>query len=176
MMYQMNMKSAYPRRPMPSLLDDPIVRRMMGVEAQRCSHGMRAEAQRRSCGMRVDVQENGDAYILTAELPGVKLTDITLTTEDDVLTIAADVNLRKREERDGYVMRERRSGHVERRFSLEGIRQEGITAASEDGVLTVLLPKEKPEGPKALRHIPIASAEAAPAAPALPAGDACAEE
>ena len=52
-------------------------------------------------------------------------------------------------------MRERRWGRVERRFSLEGIDQAGITAACADGILTVTLPKEKPEGAKALRHIPI---------------------
>ena len=164
MMYQMNMKPVY-RRPMPSLFDDPFVRRMMGAEPPHRPHGM-----------RVDVQETADAYILTAELPGVKLSDITLTTEDEVLTIAADVNQRTREEFDGYVMRERRSGHVERRFSLEGIRQEDITAASEDGILTVMLPKEKPEGAKALRHIPIAAPETAPVAPALPAGEGYPEE
>ena len=160
MMYQMNMKPVYPRRPMPSLFDDPFIRRMMGAEPPHRPHGM-----------RVDVQETPDAYILTAELPGVKLADITLTAEDDVLTIAADVNRRTRGAREGYVMCERRSGHVERRFSLEGIRQEDITAASEDGILTVTLPKVKAEGAKALRHIPIAGAEAAPDAPALPAGE-----
>lgn len=159
MMYQMNVKPAY-RRPMPSLFDDPFIRRMMG-----------AEPPRRPYGMRVDVHEGEDAYILEAELPGVKLADITLTAEDDVLTIAADLNRRTREERDGMVMHERRSGHVERRFSLEGIRQEEISAACEDGILTVTLPKVKPEGPKALRRIPIAGAEAVPAAPALPEGE-----
>ena len=164
MMYQMNVKPAYPRRPMASLLNDPFVRRMMGMETPRHPNAM-----------RVDVQETEEAYILTAELPGVKLSDITLTAEEDVLTIAADVNCRTSEERDGYIMRERRSGHVERRFSLEGIRQEDITAASEDGILTVTLPKEKPEGAKALRHIPIAGAEAMPRMPVLPAAEENAE-
>ena len=145
------------RLPMPAMFDDPFFRGMMGAEPARCPHGM-----------RVDVQENADAYILEAELPGVALEDITLTTENDVLTIAADVNRRTREERDGMVMHERRSGHVERRFSLEGIDQEGITASCLNGVLTVTLPKEKPEGEKALRRIAIAAGTEA--APLLPEG------
>ena len=147
MMYQMNRN--YNRMP-----EDAILRAMMGCDAPR-----------RPMGMRVDVQETPDAYILEAELPGVKLADITLTVEDDVLTIGAELNRRTREERDGLRMCERRTGRVERRFSLEGIRQEDITAASADGILTVTLPKQRPEGAKALRHIPIAAPEAAPALP-----------
>ena len=143
-------------RRMPGMLDDPFFRGMMGMEPSR-----------RPMGMRVDVHGTEDAYILEAELPGVALEDIALTTEDDVLTIAADVNRRTREERDGCVISERRSGHVERRFSLEGIAQEGITANSLNGILTVTLPKTKPEGAKALRRIAIGTG--APAqTPALP--------
>ncbi len=159
MMYQMNMKPV--NRPM-NLMDDPILRSMMGLEPRR-----------RPTGMRVDVHETADAYILEAELPGVKLEDITLTAENDVLTIAADLNRRTSEERKGCVVNERRSGHVERRFSLEGVRQEEITAASADGILTVTLPKIRPEGAKALRHIPINAPEATPA---LPGGENAGDE
>lgn len=144
------------RLPMPGLLGDPFFRSMMGIEPHA-----------RPMGMRVDVQETEEAYILEAELPGVALEDIVLTAENDVLTIAADINRRTQEEREGCVVRERRSGHVERRFSLEGVRQEAITAQCRDGVLTVTLPKEKPEGAKALRRIAI-SGSAPEAAPALP--------
>ena len=144
MMYQMNRVNRQPR-----IFDDPFFRSMMGMEP------------RRPQGMRVDVREDKEAYILEAELPGVKLEDITLTAEDDVLTIVAQ-RKGSHPEREGMVMRERRFGRVERRFSLEGIDQNGITAACADGVLTVTLPKEKPEGAKALRHIPIAVPAAAP--------------
>lgn len=163
MMYTVKMPPVAPRAhrlPMPGLFADPFFRSVMAVEP------------RRPMSMRVDVRETDDAYILEAELPGVALEDITLTTENDVLTIAADVNRRTREERRGCVVTERRSGHVERRFSLEGVRQEDITAASANGVLTVTLPKEKPEGAKALRHIAISAA----APEALPEAEEPAEE
>ena len=150
-----NRMAARPRR-MPGMFDDPFFRSMMGMEPLR-----------RQMGMQVDVRETEDAYILEAELPGVALEDISLTTENDVLTIAADVNRRSREEHEGCVLSERRSGHVERRFHLEGVRQEDITAASVNGLLTVILPKEKPEGTKALRRIAI-GAGATAEAPALP--------
>ncbi|MBQ2954483.1 MAG: Hsp20/alpha crystallin family protein [Clostridia bacterium] len=147
MMYPMNRMN----RPCHRMPEDAILRMMMAPAMPP-----------RPMGMRVDVQETPDAYILEAELPGVKLADITLTAEDDVLTIAAELNRRPRE---GMRMHERRTGRVERRFSLEGVRQEEITAACADGILTVTLPKVKPEGAKALRHIPISAPEAAPALP-----------
>lgn len=110
-----------------------------------------------SAGFRVDVRENDNAYVLEAELPGVKQEDITLTAEDDVLTIAAEVNTKKQEQKEGYLYSERRTGHMERRFSLEGIAQDAISAECNDGVLTVTLPKLKPEAMKTARRIAIAS-------------------
>lgn len=45
-----------------------------------------------------------------------------------MLTIAADINSEKKDNREGYLYSERRTGHVERRFSLEGVREDDITA------------------------------------------------
>lgn len=119
-----------------------------------------------TAGFRVDVKEAAGAYRLEAELPGVKQENISLSVDQDVLTIAADINTEKQEQRENYLYSERRSGHVARSFSLEGIDQDGITASYRDGVLTVVLPKEKPEAPKSARRIEIASeassAETAP--------------
>ena len=166
MMYEMNRvnRMNMMNRP-PRMMVDPFFRAMMGVEPPR-----------RPNPMRVDVRQTPESYILEAELPGVKLADITLTAEDDVLTIGAKLPVRTREEREALLMHERRGcPHLERRFSLEGIDQEGITASCEDGILTVVLPKEKPVGAKALRHIPI-SAPVAPATPVLPEGEAAPAE
>ena len=100
-----------------------------------------------TAGFRVDVKEQPDAYVLEAELPGVKQDDITLN-------------------REGYLYSERRTGHVERRFSLEGVREDDITAKCEHGILTVTLPKMQAEAPKAARKIAIASGEEKTDAPA----------
>ena len=139
MMYQMNYVNRQPR-----IFDDPFFRSVMGMEPAR-----------RPQGMRVDVQETQDAYILEAELPGVKLEDITLTAEDDVLTIAAEVNTEKQEQKANYLCSERRAGHMERRFNLEKIDQEHVTARFENGVLLVALPKAQPQKPKEARKISI---------------------
>ena len=110
-----------------------------------------------TAGFRVDVKEQPDAYVLEAELPGVKQDDITLT---------ADINSEKKDNREGYLYSERRTGHVERRFSLEGVREDDITAKCEHGILTVTLPKMQAEAPKAARKIAIASGEEKTDAPA----------
>ena len=103
--------------------------------------------------MRVDVREKEDAFLLEADLPGVKKEDISLDVNDGVLTISADINQEKKEtNKEGYVCSERRCGHVERSFNLDGIDENGIKADYDKGVLTINLPKlheePKPEGKK----------------------------
>ena len=98
-----------------------------------------------SAGFRVDVREEEDGYKLEAELPGLPKEKINICVDDGTLTINADLNEEKKEERGGYLYSERRSGHVERRFNLEGIKTDDIAADYQNGVLTVTLPKEKAE-------------------------------
>lgn len=98
--------------------------------------------------MRVDVRERENAYLLEADLPGLKKEDINLNVNNGVLTISADLHSEKKEEQSGYVCSERRCGHVERSFNLEGIDVSGVKADYQNGVLMVLLPKQKVEEKK----------------------------
>ena len=97
-----------------------------------------------SAGFRVDVRDKGDAFLLEAELPGVPKDKINLTLNEDTLVISAEMNEEKAEEHSGYLFSERRSGHVERRFTLDGIQSDAISADYENGVLKVLIPKAQP--------------------------------
>ena len=111
-------------------------------------------------GFRVDIREKKDAYVLEAELPGVKESDIALTAENDLLTISADIGTRKEDEQAFYS--ERRAGHISRSFHLEGIDEEKITASCENGVLYITLPKESStQEERSQRRIPITSGEQA---------------
>lgn len=101
--------------------------------------------------MRVDVRERDNAYLIEADLPGVKKEQINISAENGVLTVAADIGSEKKEQKQGYVFSERRTGHVERSFNLEGIDESGIKADYENGVLRVLLPKLKAEEKKAAK-------------------------
>ena len=108
-----------------------------------------------TAAFRVDVKDKGDRFQLDAELPGVEPEKINLTVDNGVMTIAADMNEEKKEERENYVFNERRVGHFQRSFNLEGIAEEGISAEYKHGVLHVNLPKEKPEERKTQRKINI---------------------
>ena len=110
-----------------------------------------------NAGFRVDVKEEEDAYRLEAEMPGVRQEDITLDVHDDMLTIAADFNTNKADKKEAYLYSERRSGHMERSFNLEGIDQDHITADYVDGVLNVRLPKMHKAEEKNSRRIAIGS-------------------
>ncbi len=104
-------------------------------------------------GFRVDVRDREDAYVLEAELPGVPRDKLDLSVEKDVLTISADYETDRKD--DSACYSERRTGHVSRSFSLEGIRQEDITADYRDGILYVTLPKAQPDAKDGRRQIRI---------------------
>ena len=93
---------------------------------------------------RTDIQDKGDHYLLEADLPGFKKEDIDLHLEDGVLTITAKHD-ETREDKDGsgkYICRERRTGSYARSFDVSGIREEDISAAYDNGVLKLTLPKQ----------------------------------
>ena len=138
--------TTYRSRPArPEMMMDRMIREFCGMP----------ERRRPNLVFPVDVRQTGEAYLIEAELPGVKLADIDISVENDVLTIAADVNNVQHGDSEGYVHTERASGHMERSFTLEGIRQEGITATCVDGVLTIVLPKEIPAAEKGKRRIAV---------------------
>ncbi len=110
---------------------------------------------------RVDVRERDNAYLLDAELPGIPKDKIELSVDQDVLTISANIESEKKEQNENYCYSERRVGHVQRSFNLEGIDQDGITASYQNGILSVTLPKAKPTPEKSSRRIAIGEAAAA---------------
>jgi len=94
-----------------------------------------------AASFKVDVRDEGDHFTLDAELPGVKKEDVKVNVENGVLTISANTSANTEESNGNYVYRDRRIGIMQRAFSLEGIREDDISAAYADGVLTLTLPK-----------------------------------
>jgi len=94
--------------------------------------------------IRADVRETDKEYIVEAEMPGLKKEDIMIDLNDDVLTIGVDMKEEKKEDNDGYIYRERRSGSFRRSFSVPDIRNEDVKASYKDGILTIVLPKAEP--------------------------------
>lgn len=102
-------------------------------------------------GMKVDVRDEGDQFVLEADMPGVDKDHLKVEVNDGVLTISAnyDQQSEQKNDDDRYVYRERQVGSMSRAFNVEGIREEDITASFKDGVLKLALPKrEVPELPE----------------------------
>ena len=92
---------------------------------------------------KVDVKDNGTAYELTADLPGMKKEDISLSYENNYLTISANQSGAEdtKDDAGNYIRRERRMGSVTRSFYIDNIDDGKVTAEFKDGVLKVDLPK-----------------------------------
>ncbi|MET8809429.1 Hsp20/alpha crystallin family protein [Streptomyces sp. NPDC004546] len=98
-----------------------------------------------------DLHETDDAYVVEAELPGIKREDIDIEVSERELGITGEC---KERERKGVLRRSsRRTGRFEYRALLPAdVKAEDITATLADGVLTLTVPKAKAATP---RHIEI---------------------
>ena len=103
----------------------------------------------------VDVKDEGDKFVLEADLPGVKREGVNIDVNDGVLTISAEWMGEKKEEKGkDYIVNERRSGRASRSFTLENVKEDEISAEYKDGVLRLVMPKIT-ETEKAPRRIEI---------------------
>jgi|DEB0MinimDraft_12_1074336.scaffolds.fasta_scaffold86842_1 HSP20 family protein len=91
----------------------------------------------------VDVQENTNNYTVTSDLPGMNKNNISVTVENNVLTVTGNREDNREETgNDGrYTFRERRYGQFSRSIMLEGVTEQGVTAKYTNGVLTVVVPR-----------------------------------
>lgn len=88
----------------------------------------------------VDVEEADDAWIVEAELPGIKEKDIALELRGTELSISGDIEERRR--RGILRRRSRRVGHFDYRVNLPGVSDtEDVQATLDQGVLSVRIPK-----------------------------------
>ena len=92
-----------------------------------------------------DVKETKDAYIVEADLPGVKEEHVEISLTGNVLQISGRREQETREEGDQWFVVERNHGQFARSFSLpEGADAEAVKADMKNGVLKITIPK-RPE-------------------------------
>ena len=90
----------------------------------------------------VDIEETTEAYVLTADLPGVAPKAIKITFESDVLKISGERRIPKSATDGAQHLSERASGAFERAFRLTlPVSGDQVKATYRDGVLTVQVPK-----------------------------------
>ena len=94
--------------------------------------------------MKTDIQDMGDGYKMEVELPGFDKQDLGLNLNDGYLTISAKVNRYKndKDKKGHYIHRERFSGTTTRTYYVGDIEEKDIKASFNNGVLTVMFPKE----------------------------------
>jgi len=94
----------------------------------------------------IDLSEKGDHLELKAEIPGVKPEDLDISISDDILTIKGKTE-DETIQNEGNVHRvERRFGSFSRSIQLPcRVELDEITAFYETGILSIMMPKCKPE-------------------------------
>ncbi|XP_078432164.1 17.3 kDa class II heat shock protein-like [Wolffia australiana] len=104
-----------------------------------------------------DVKEYPHAYAFVIDMPGLKSGEIKVHVEDDNLLVISGERRRGDDKEDGkYLRMERRMGKLMRKFSLPAdANTEGISAACQDGVLTVTVEKLPPPQPKKPKTIEV---------------------
>lgn len=105
--------------------------------------------------MPVDLFREGDQYVLSADLPGIDPASVDLDVDGQLLTLRAERTAPSNGQVQ-WLARERPYGSYMRQFTLgDGVDRDKITAAYENGVLSVVVPMAERAKP---RKIEIASA------------------
>ena len=93
---------------------------------------------------KVDVAEKNGAYLVSAELPGVKKEDIHVSIDGSQVSIEAEVKHEKEASQEERVLhRERVYGKIVRSFTLpQEVDEAKAEAKFKDGVLELTLPKK----------------------------------
>jgi len=94
---------------------------------------------------RTDVYEKDKTLVFETELPGVKKDEITITMEDDRLTISGEVKRNEEIDREDYFRLGRQYGRFQRCFPLPAdlIDKDHVKARFEDGILVVTAPMKE---------------------------------
>lgn len=105
----------------------------------------------RISSFKTDIKDNGNEYLLEADLPGFKKEDIDVNLENNYLTIKAErkVENEEKDKKGRYIRCERSYGSFVRSFDVSDVDTDKITASYEDGVLKLNMPKKENASPTA---------------------------
>lgn len=97
----------------------------------------------------MDLLETDEQFVLRADLPGMSESDVNIELEDNVLTVSGERRSEHEADGEGFHRVERAFGSFSRALTLpKGVDPEGVTAAFENGVLEVRIPKPEQRRPR----------------------------
>ena len=101
---------------------------------------------------RIDLMEADGSYRLHMDLPGVQQDDVSITFDDNRLTIRGERSDEMREKSDDFIRMERMFGTFYRSVRLpKAVAEDKIKATFKDGVLSVDIPKTEKRKPKQIK-------------------------
>lgn len=112
------------------------------------------ETEKEFAPCNTDIIDQGNQYLLKADLPGFSKEDVHIDIDGDRLTISAEHTEETKNEDKNFIRRERRYGSMSRSFDISSIDAGSIQAEYKNGVLELVLPK-KQEAVPASRRIEI---------------------
>ncbi|HOW22833.1 MAG TPA: Hsp20/alpha crystallin family protein [Sedimentibacter sp.] len=92
---------------------------------------------------KVDVEDNGNEYLIEAEVPGIDKKGINVELNDGKLMISITRDENSESKKKNFIHRERRYSSMSRSIYLEDAKPDGIKAKLENGLLKVVVPKEE---------------------------------
>ncbi len=94
---------------------------------------------------RVDIGEDDKSFVIEVDLPGAKKEDVSVTVEDNFLTISSEIKKDDKVLAGPNIREERFEGKYNRSFIIpDMVNIDGINSKLTDGVLTLTLPKNEP--------------------------------
>ena len=94
-------------------------------------------------GFKMDVEDAGDAYVVSAELPGVTKDQVDVELNEGRLSISVDKKESDEKKDKTYLQKETSEWQASRGVYLKDAAREGLSAKLEGGVLTVNVPKQQ---------------------------------
>lgn len=105
----------------------------------------------------VNVKENNKEFNIEFAAPGFKKNDFKINVEENILTISAEKQDEKNEEKDNYTRKEFSYNSFSRSFTLpQTVNADKIDAKYNDGILNLSIPKREEAKTQPKKEIKVA--------------------
>jgi len=103
-----------------------------------------------------DIVDEGDRFVINANMPGVQKKDIKLNVTDNAVEISAEHKEEEEEKKKNYVRKERKEVSYYRTLPLpEKVDSSNAKATMNNGILNIEIPKMTPTPKRKSKSIPV---------------------